>query len=182
MALSWMDGKGGTIVRWQGGRGWRAVTWQVGKGGGRVVRMWQGENCARAVRAKVGKVEEWWSGKVEGPWFYSKLGTLGESQISSFCFWCWSATERRSRIALRLSGVVRGMEVLFLDLTQAVKSREGRRHLEYIVSGWFKMKFGWLGNVNLDQEMKNIASDDHWILLVVAGLVLTRVEHEETSY
>ena len=35
------------------------MTWQVGKGGGRVVRMWQGENCVRAVRAKVGKVEEW---------------------------------------------------------------------------------------------------------------------------
>ena len=35
------------------------MTWQVGKGGGRVVRMWQGENWAGAVGAKVGKVEEW---------------------------------------------------------------------------------------------------------------------------
>ena len=74
------------------------------------------------------------------------------------------------------------MEGLSLDLTQAAKSSEARRYLEFVISGLFKMKIGWLDNVNLEQEMKNISCGDNWVLLVVAWLVLRRVDNEEISY
>ena len=70
----------------------------------------------------------------------------------------------------------------FSDLTQAGKSSEVRRYLEFVISGWVKMKIGWLNNVNLEQEMKDLACGDHWILPVVAWLVLRRVDNEEISY
>ena len=43
--------------------------------------------------------------------------------------------ERRSRIGSRLSGVVRGMEELSLDLTKAAKSSDARRYLELVILG-----------------------------------------------
>ena len=74
------------------------------------------------------------------------------------------------------------MEGLSLDPTQAAESSEVKRNLEFVVSDWFKIKIGWLNNVDLEQEMKNLACGDPWILLVVTGLKLRRVENEETSY
>ena len=50
--------------------------------------------------------------------------------------------EQRSRIGSRLSDVATVMEKLSLDLTQADKSSEVRRYLEFIISGLFKMKIG----------------------------------------
>ena len=44
------------------------------------------------------------------------------------------------------------------------------------------MKIGWLDNVNLEQEMRNIACGDHWILPVVAWPVQRMVENGEISY
>ena len=41
----------------------------------------------------------------------------------------------KDRIGSRLSGVVRGMGGLSLDLTQAAKSSEARRYLELIIFG-----------------------------------------------
>ena len=43
---------------------------------------------------------------------------------------------------LKLSGVARGMEGLYLDLTQAAKSSEARRYLKFVIVGLFKMKIG----------------------------------------
>ena len=74
------------------------------------------------------------------------------------------------------------MEGLSLDPTQAAESSEVKRNLEFVVSDWFKIKIGRLNNVDLEQEMKNLAYGDPWILLVVTGLKLRRVENEETSY
>ena len=74
------------------------------------------------------------------------------------------------------------MEGLSLDLTEAAKSSEAKSYLEFVILGWFKMKIGWLDNLKLEQEMKNPVCGDHWILLVVAWLVLRRVENEEISY
>ena len=88
----------------------------------------------------------------------------------------------RSRIGSRLSGVARRMEGLSLDLTQTAKSSEGGRYLKFVILDWFKMKIGWLDNVNLEQEMKNLACGYHWILPVVAWPVLRRVENQEISY
>ena len=90
--------------------------------------------------------------------------------------------EQRRKIDSRLSGVARRMQGLSLHLTQAAKSSDGKRYLEFIVLRRFKMKIGWLDNVNLEQEMKNLACGDHWILPVVACPVLRRVENEEISY
>ena len=44
------------------------------------------------------------------------------------------------------------------------------------------MKIGWLDNVNLEQETKNLACGDHWIFIVMIWLVLIRVENKEISY
>ena len=74
-----------------------------------------------------------------------------------------------------------GKERLFSDLTQTGKNSEVRRYLEFVISGWLKMKIGWLNNVNLEQEVKDLACGDHWILLVVSWLVLRRVDNEEIS-
>ena len=71
---------------------------------------------------------------------------------------------------------------LSLDLTQAAKSIEVRRYLEFVISVWLKMKIGWLNNVNLEKEMINLVCGDHWISLVVAWLVLRRVDNDEISY
>ena len=91
--------------------------------------------------------------------------------------------EQRSRIGSRLSGVAKGMEGLSLDLTQAAKSNEAGSYLKFMVLlGWFKMKIEWLDNQNLEQELKNLACGNHWILSVVAWPVLGRVENEEISY
>ena len=64
-------------------------------------------------------------------------------------------------IGLRLSDVATVMEGLSLDLTQAAKSSEARRYLGFVISGLFKMKIGRLDNVNLEQEMKNLACGGH---------------------
>ena len=74
------------------------------------------------------------------------------------------------------------MEGLALDLTQAAKSIKVRNYLDFVISGWLEMKIGWLNSLNVEQEMKNVACGDHWIFLVVAWLVLRRVENEEISY
>ena len=72
------------------------------------------------------------------------------------------------------------MEGLSLDLTQAAKSIEVRKHLDFVITGWLEIKTGWLDELNVEQEMKNVACGDNWFLLVVAWLVL--VENEEISY
>ena len=74
------------------------------------------------------------------------------------------------------------MEGLSLDLTQAAKRNEVRRYLKFVILGWFKMKIEWIDNVNLEQEMKNLACGDHWILSVVTWPVLRKVKNEEISY
>ena len=50
--------------------------------------------------------------------------------------------KQRSMIGLRLSYVATVMEGLSLDLTQAAKSSEARRYLEFVISGLFKKKIG----------------------------------------
>ena len=44
--------------------------------------------------------------------------------------------EQRSRIGSRFSDVATGVEGLSLDLAQAAKSIEVRRHLDFIISGY----------------------------------------------
>ena len=40
----------------------------------------------------------------------------------------------------------------------------------------------WPTNVNLEQEINNLACGDHWILLAVVQLVLRKADNEEISY
>ena len=44
----------------------------------------------------------------------------------------------------RLSGVATGMEGLSLDLTQAAKSSGVKKYLDFVISGWYKKKIGWI--------------------------------------
>ena len=92
--------------------------------GGEVVRRWQSEKGARVVRwqgGKGGRMEKWQGGR---------FLVLFKSGLR-----CRSSTEQRSRIASRLSGMARGMEGLSIDLTQATKSSEARRYLEFVILG-----------------------------------------------
>ena len=68
-----------------------------------------------------------------------------------------------------LFGVAAGMERLSLNLTKTAKSSGVRECLEFVISGWLKMKIVWLCNANLEQKIKNLAYGHHWILVVVTN-------------
>ena len=50
--------------------------------------------------------------------------------------------KEQDRLKIIWRGQRNGMEGFSLDLTQAVKSSEARRYLEFVILGWFKMKIG----------------------------------------
>ena len=53
-----------------------------------------------------------------------------------------NGTKEQDRLKIIWRGQRNGMEGFSLDLTQAVKSSEARRYLEFVILGWFKMKIG----------------------------------------
>ena len=53
-----------------------------------------------------------------------------------------NGTKEQDRLKIIWRGQRNEMEGFSLDLTQAVKSSEARRYLEFVILGWFKMKIG----------------------------------------
>ena len=80
------EGKVGEV-----GRQWRGKLGNVVRAGSEEVarlERCEGSDVARWERWENGEVPRW-----EVPGFIQEWETQGDSWISPFCFWCWSATE-----------------------------------------------------------------------------------------
>ena len=168
-AVRWQGGKGGKIVRWHCRRDGKVVRWQFGKGG-RVVR-WQGRKDGRVVR---------W----EGGRFLLSFKGEGCRVRQDFIFlflMLINKTKEQDVFKIFLHGHRNG-KILLRSNTSCKKCGRVWECFKFVNSDWFNVKIIWPYNLNLEQEMKNLACGYQWILLVVTRLVRRRVETEEINY
>ena len=121
--VCWERWGGGGRGRGEGGGGGGGGRGEGGEGGedSEVAKLerWEGSEVTSWKRWDGGEVTRW---EVNG--FIQEWDMQGELKISSFCFWCNQWNER-VEMGTRFSCMTAGMEILSLDLMQAVKNIVG---------------------------------------------------------